>query len=30
MLLGYISDRVPTPQTVGVFHKILPETGWQG
>jgi len=29
MLLGYLSDRYPTRQTVGVFHKILPDAGWQ-
>ena len=30
MLLGYISDRLPDKATVGVFHQILPEVGWQG
>ncbi len=29
MLLGYLSDRYPTKETVGAFHEILPEAGWQ-
>ncbi len=29
MLLGYCADRQPDKATVGVFHDILPDVGWQ-
>jgi hypothetical protein len=29
MLLGYAADKLPTRQTVQVFHDILPTVGWQ-
>jgi len=28
MLLGYKSDRSPSKEAVGVFHRILPGVGW--
>jgi hypothetical protein len=29
LLLGFCADREPDKATVGVFHRILPETAWQ-
>jgi len=29
MILGYVADKLPTKETVEVFRKILPKTGWQ-
>jgi hypothetical protein len=29
MLIGYCADRQPDEATVGVFHDILPDVGWQ-
>jgi len=29
MVLGYVADKLPTKETVEVFRKILPQTGWQ-
>ena len=29
LLIGYCADRQPDEATVGVFHAILPDAGWQ-